>query len=436
MYDVGCRRMNPTTTLTDPAPTLNFLKQETPLILLDAGEYYILYSEIDKNYAHEYLNTIMAIYGLMDIYLEKHVTPYDIKNVEMYNLLKKTCNRIIPSGLKPLEVILDDIKDIIKYYSIEKSYKELGENTKDSTINSIYSTTQTFSLNANNITSYKGKEFSSIDFPSKQQRGFVKIGKTKEDEKEKEPELVWNVSSRVAKVPSGELCELYDDSYQAFGQQYAYISNEDIQSTYESVVLYNIYYNITVVINLKTHNLKYDTILKVINEFSEFILIDTIKVTSEKNNDLCKDLFHKKYYYDSDILSKKIKSFIELYGYSKPKKEDFEKSHLNEKETILSILKNDFIINDDPACRMRAGELYEIITKYLLPDVIDGPIYRRRLQGYFMEAGLVKKRMSDGMYYYGIKHNTINNIMSKEYKKDKIKGDDLIELTKNFQKLI
>ena len=80
---------------------------------------------------------------------------------------------------------------------------------------------------------------------------------------------------------------------------------------------------------------------------------------------------------------------------------------------------------------MRAGELYDIVTKYLLPDVIDGPIYRRRLQGYFMEAGLVKKRMSDGMYYYGIKHNT--NITSKEYKKEKIKGYDLVELTKHYQ---
>jgi hypothetical protein len=108
--------------------------------------------------------------------------------------------------------------------------------------------------------------------------------------------------------------------------------------------------------------------------------------------------------YVTNLLSKKIKSFIELYGYneSDKKKSTAKENHLNEKENVLSILKNDFIINDDPGCRMRAGELYEIITKYLVPDVIDGPIYRRRLQGYFMEAGLVKKRMSDGMYYYGI----------------------------------
>lgn len=434
MYDVGCRRMNPTATLTNPAPTLNFVKQETPLILLDTGEYYILYSEINKNDSDKYLNTITAIYDLMDINLEKHITPYYVKNMEIYNLLKKTCNRIIPNGLKPLDVILEDVKDIIKYYSIEKSYKEVTENTKDNTINTI---TQTFSLNTNSITSYKGKEFASIDLyenPERQEGYWQSLQRRiKEDEKkDQELELVWNVSSRVAKTPTPGPSESYDESYQAFGQQYACLSNQDAQSTYENVVLYNIYYNITIVVNLKTNNLKYNTILKVINEFSEFILIDTITLTSEKDNNLCKDLFHKKYYEDSGILSKKIKSFIELYGYSKPKKEDFEKSHLSEKETILNILKSDFIINDDPACRMRAGELYELVTKYLLPDVTDGLLYRRRLQGYFMEAGLLKKRMSDGMYYYGIKHNIINK---KEYIKDKIKGDDLIELTKNYKHL-
>jgi len=83
VYDVGCRRMNPTVTLTDPAPTLNFVKQETPLILLDTGEYYILYSEINKNDSDKYLNTITAIYDLMDINLEKHITPYDVKNMEI-----------------------------------------------------------------------------------------------------------------------------------------------------------------------------------------------------------------------------------------------------------------------------------------------------------------------------------------------------------------
>jgi len=370
----------------------------------------------------------------MDINLEKHITPYYVKNMEIYNLLKKTCNRIIPNGLKPLDVILEDVKDIIKYYSIEKSYKEVTENTKDNTINTI---TQTFSLNTNSITSYKGKEFASIDLyenPERQEGYWQSLQRRiKEDEKkDQELELVWNVSSRVAKTPTSGPSESYDESYQAFGQQYACLSNQDAQLTYENVVLYNIYYNITIVVNLKTNNLKYNTILKVINEFSEFILIDTITLTSEKDNNLCKDLFHKKYYEDSGILSKKIKSFIELYGYSKPKKEDFEKSHLSEKDTILNILKSDFIINDDPACRMRAGELYELVTKYLLPDVTDGLLYRRRLQGYFMEAGLLKKRMSDGMYYYGIKHNIINK---KEYIKDKIKGDDLIELTKNYKHL-
>lgn len=311
---------------------------------------------------------------------------------------------------------------MIHYYSIKRTYKN---NTKDTIREpSLASITQTFaSSNKDIITSYKGKEFSSIET----------------DEDSPIPlddlDLIWNVNSRIAEIPIKGPSISCEDAYEVFGQQYAYVTNLQVHAVYDMVVLYNTYYNISIVVNLTTTGLRLPLILEVIKEFNEFILVDNITVSSEKekDKDICNDLFHKKYYEDSDVLSKKIKSFIELYGYneSEKKKSTAKENHLTEKETVLSILKNDFIINDDPACRMRAGELYEIMTKYLLPDVIDGPIYRRRLQGYFMEAGLVKKRMSDGMYYYGIKHNT--NVTCKEYKKDKIMGYDLVMLTKQYQ---
>ena len=423
--------MEPTSPTPTPTPTpkpksiFRFVKEPTPLTVLDTGEYYILYSDIGKKESHEYLHTITTIYGLMDIQLEKHITEYDMENVEMYQLIKDTCNHIILNGLKSLDTIIEDVKHMIHYYSIKETYNTAAKENRRP--QSMFSITQTFSsLNKDTISSYKGKEFSHID--------------TYKDNTSPSPldlDLVWNVNSKVAKTPSKGPSVSYEDAYEVFGQQYAYVTNLQVHPVYDMVVLYNTYYNISIVVNLTTTGLRLPLILEVLKEFNEFILVDNITVSSEneKDKDICNDLFHKKYYEDSDILSKKIKSFIELYGYneSKKKKSDAKESHLNEneKETVLSILKTDFIINDDPACRMRAGELYDIVTKYLLPDVIDGPIYRRRLQGYFMEAGLVKKRMSDGMYYYGIKHNT--NITSKEYKKEKIKGYDLVELTKHYQ---
>lgn len=74
-----------------------------------------------------------------------------------------------------------------------------------------------------------------------------------------------------------------------------------------------------------------------------------------------------------------------------------------EEETVLTVIKERFIITDNIDQRMKAQDIFDFFSQHsqYLPFKID-TMFRNRLSKYLIKLGLTKKRYSDGYYYYGI----------------------------------
>ncbi len=74
-----------------------------------------------------------------------------------------------------------------------------------------------------------------------------------------------------------------------------------------------------------------------------------------------------------------------------------------EEDTVLSIMRQRFVITDNVEQRMKAQDIFDFFTQNAsyLPFKID-TMFRNRLSKYLIKLGLTKKRYSDGYYYYGI----------------------------------
>jgi hypothetical protein len=149
-------------------------------------------------------------------------------------------------------------------------------------------------------------------------------------------------------------------------------------------VLFNTIFQISVVVPYSSY------IEEFCEEFKEF---EIVKSFTNCDQTALEPLFHKKSFNKVELV-KKLELLSKLY-------EDNDDT-LPEKTMIFKYLKDKFIITNDVNLKMNASELYNKIINDLLIPFKEVPAFKKRLIGYFVEAGLTKKRYSEGYFYYGI----------------------------------
>jgi hypothetical protein len=178
-------------------------------------------------------------------------------------------------------------------------------------------------------------------------------------------------------------------------------------------IIYNTLYNSSIVIVEKKYII--DLIIK---DYTDFEIIDSFNNLSEKNTDALKTFFNRQTYNDIDELKKKVVSFKDLYSI-----EDIDLSKIDdysEKEKVLMIIDKIYEINTNPADKLPINEIYKRI-EHFFPDDRGNLTFRKKISGYLIEFGLTRKRLSNGIYYYGLiekKNQTYEDII--KYRNDEI----------------
>jgi hypothetical protein len=166
--------------------------------------------------------------------------------------------------------------------------------------------------------------------------------------------------------------------------------NQDIFN--KCAILYCVSQSIGIVIeNQNTIFVEYLT-----KNFKDFELIKTYCKLDKKDIDTIKNYFHKKYFDSNETILKKISSFEFLYDINNDKKNGVVNNEIEE------YIRERYVINNEPKNLIKANEILGQLMlelQYLNKDKVK---LTKELSGILLNMGLKKKRMSDGIYYFGI----------------------------------
>ena len=350
------------------------------LKIMDTGDYFILHIAVYNNV--DFLMDLL--YKSMDISLDILDASLLVNQTE-YQFILDTCSRLISNESKKLEELKEDLQSILNFHKIKQSYIRFNLNLNNQILKELVPAAKIYETSF--YPGYGGPEWSTYSN---------------------------DLSIFMDNEPSLTTCA-YKLSYSpVLTEENAPLVKEKEE---EYLLFYHTEFHISILISHKQipNTFYIPDLLKHIPEFS---WVDTFKFYEPTHVASMKSLFDKKYYEDVDCLKEKIKSFKHLYNLeSKP---SAAIQFLPEKERFEVILEHKYIIDKDPAHRMKASELYKQFT--FLMGVEVSTLFHRRLQGYFIESGLEKKRYTDGYYYYGIQPNpmvvTLNDVW-KKYMKSK-----------------
>jgi hypothetical protein len=118
--------------------------------------------------------------------------------------------------------------------------------------------------------------------------------------------------------------------------------------------------------------------------------------TQTKLIEIIKNLFHSidHIYEDIDDVFNIMKKYVENY--------ENKENLCSEEESICGSLKKMFDFNDSPENKMKASDLHNLCKNFSPVKIDNDHKFINRLSKYFTKLGLLKKRYSDGYYYYGI----------------------------------
>lgn len=345
---------------------------------MDTGDYFILHMAVYNNV--DFLMDLL--YKSMDISLDILDASLLVNQVE-YQFILDTCSRLIPNESKKLEELKDDLQNILNFHKIKESYIRLNLNLNNQILKEIVPAAKVEATAF--YPGYGGPEWSTY-------------------------------SNDLSMFTDTEL-SLTNCAYKLSYSPVLTEENAPLVNEEEYLLFYHTDFHISILISRKQipNTFYIPDLLKHIPEFS---WVDTFKFYEPTHVDSMKHLFDKKYYEDIDSLKEKIKSFKHLYNLESKPCNSIQS--LTENERFKVILEHKYIVDKDPSHRMKASELYKQFT--LLMGVPESTLFQRRLQGYFIESGLEKKRYTDGYYYYGIQPNpmvvTLNDLW-KKYMKSK-----------------
>lgn len=166
-------------------------------------------------------------------------------------------------------------------------------------------------------------------------------------------------------------------------------------------IIYNTLYNISLLVNDSCNTVKL-----IENDFPEFVIIDKFTDMSEINTQNIRNFFHKRAFDSIDNIKEKILSFKVLYDI---KSNTGMVKDYSEKNDVIMIINQLYEQNTNPNDKIRATEIYKKIEILSKPETQGNLAFRKRVARYLIDIGLTRKRLSDGIYYYGLIEKTINN---------------------------
>jgi hypothetical protein len=341
------------------------------LKILDLCDYYIFITDTNQTYSptmNLYLDYAISLYNSCDISASIIDTEITV-NIEELQLITDIFGyRIQPDDPsfynKPTTIttqaIINDINELLKYNSIYKNIKS--------------------KWSYNKIHDNKDSTNSTRGTSESKRNQDIKIG-----------------------FDSTYSLECYNE--QAYNSTNIY--DNTLSATKNIYILFNNIFNVSFV----SHQDKFfiDNFCKI---FKDFEVVLDIKIQNDVTRNLCENYFQKHVYLNKEELEEKAKAFTTLYG--------IEKNEKSEQKEVNMILDKYFIISNDTKNRIRAMDLYQTVSDYLIPSKsmdlspemnVSNPLCKR-LSSYFLEKGLTRKRYSDGIYYYGITPNP--NALNKQ----------------------
>jgi hypothetical protein len=126
--------------------------------------------------------------------------------------------------------------------------------------------------------------------------------------------------------------------------------------------------------------------------FKDFELVKTYSKLNIKELENIKNYFHKRDFESNEIILKKINSFEFLFDMNNDK---------NNNE-IEKFIRERYTINNEPKNMMKANEILGQLIIELQIFNKDKMKLAKELSSILLNMGLKKKRMADGIYYYGI----------------------------------
>jgi hypothetical protein len=166
-------------------------------------------------------------------------------------------------------------------------------------------------------------------------------------------------------------------------------------------VLYCVSQNIGIVI--ENQNIIFVEYL--IKNFKDFELVKSYSKLDRKEFDNIKNYFHKRTFENNDTIFKKINSFEFLFDINNDKKNN---KVSNEIEVFI---RERYILNDEPKNMIKANEILDQLMLELQYFNKDKMKISKELSSILLSIGVKKKRMADGIYYFGIvsKHNLLRH---------------------------
>jgi len=204
-----------------------------------------------------------------------------------------------------------------------------------------------------------------------------------------------------------------------------FINNPD--NFNKCAIIYSISQNIGIVIeNEDIIHIQYLT-----KNFKDFELIKEYSKLDKKELDNIKNYFHKRDFESNEIIMKKINSFESLFDINNDKKKDIINNE------IEAFIRENYQIDNDPKNMQKANEILGKIILELQYFDKDKMKLSKELSNILLHMGLKKKRMSDGIYYYGIvpkqSYPTINT--HEKFKKviEEHKLESVSQILKNLK---
>ena len=132
------------------------------------------------------------------------------------------------------------------------------------------------------------------------------------------------------------------------------------------------------------------------NNFKDFELIKIYEKLTQKEVDDIRTYFHKRDFESKELINNKITSFETLFDINSEKPVDSTSFE------IECFIKDHYKIDNDPKNLMKASTILQAVIYELQFINKDKLKLGKELSNILLKMGLKKKRMADGIYYYGI----------------------------------
>lgn len=319
------------------------------LKIIDLCDYFVIcVLRTPAQYSMSTLSKVIELYKEMDIHPEVHDTPYHVNN-DTLRFIENVCGRYISSITNKKDDIIKDLSKIIQFKYLQNDWGrkklQLESNIETAT---------------DNIPTHKIENDATL--PA-QTLGF--------------------------ETSTYHFSEITDEV--------AILS--DVHNVF---IIYNKLFNLVLVIKDSKNFLE-----EMCKDFPDFEIVGEFPCIIREQDvfEKAKPFFHQTLFEFKSDVENKINAFRTLFNFT------VSPCGTDERTEVQNIMHRLFDINTDPKERMRALELYMKVSSYIPRNHIqcsNDSILHKRLAAYFLEMGLIKKRFSDGVYYYGIKLKTVD----------------------------